>query len=281
MSVSSEVESSRGLETCRVLYLDLLKRSLLNMIYGDKEVVYAAPKNPLKRLVVQAVRAVGVEAVRTKPFDAAKRLEGRDWPTDGQTMLSIKRLENVQMCVEQVLVDGVAGDLIETGVWRGGASILMRAVLKAYGVQDRVVWVADSFEGLPPPGKDFPQDADIPYHTFSELAISQEEVQANFARYELLDAQVRFLKGWFKDTLPVAPIQQLAVMRLDGDMYESTLDGLKALYPKLSVGGFIIIDDYVMLEPCRQAVDDYRKQNNITEEIVPIDFAGAYWRRAQ
>ena len=97
--------------------------------------------------------------------------------------------------------------------------------------------------------------------------------------YGLWDDQVRFLKGWFKDTLPNAPMQQIAVMRLDGDMYELTMDGLNALYPRLSVGGFVIIDDYVLLEPCRQAVDDYRRQHDITEEIVPIDFTGAYWRR--
>ena len=268
-----------GLDDSRALYLDLMKRCLLNMIYGDKEVVYAAPRHPVKKLVVQAVRAMGVEAVHIKEFDAAKRLEGRDWPVQGQTMLSIQRLDNVQQCVEQILADGVPGDLIETGVWRGGASILMRAALKAYGESNRIVYVADSFAGLPPPDKDYPQDADIPYHTFTELAVSQEEVQANFARYGLLDDQVRFLKGWFKDTLPAAPIERLALMRLDGDMYESTMDGLKALYPKLSVGGFVIIDDYVLLEPCRQAVEDYRQHNNITEAVVPIDFAGAYWRR--
>ncbi len=258
-----------------------MKRSLLNMIYGDKEVVYAGPRNPLKQVVVRAIRASGMEPVRPKQFDAAKRLEGSDWPTDGQSMLSMARLDNVQMCVEQAIADNIAGDLIETGVWRGGTTILMRAILKAYGVTDRKVYVADSFAGLPPPGKDYPQDADIPYHTFTELAISLEEVKGNFERYGLLDNQVRFLKGWFKDTLPTAPLTQLAVMRLDGDMYESTMDSLKALYPKLSVGGFAIIDDYGQLEPCRQAVEDYRAQHGIEEPVTRIDFSGVYWRRAK
>ena len=125
---------------------------------------------------------MGVEAVRPKQFNVEKRLEGRDWPVQGQTMLSMQRLDNIQHCVEQVLIDAVPGDLIETGVWRGGASILMRAILKVYGVSDRFVYVADSFAGLPPPGKDYPQDASIPYHTSTELAVSLEEVQANFAR---------------------------------------------------------------------------------------------------
>jgi len=268
------------MDTCQDLYLDLMKRSLMNLIYGDKEVVPAAPKGAGKQLLVQALRAAGLEAVRPRKFDPALRAEGRDWPTYGQTMLSMKRLDNIQFCVEQVIRNEVPGDLIEAGVWRGGASILMRAVLKAYGVRDRYVWVADSFQGIPPPDPEkYPQDAAIPYHTFPELSVSQEDVAANFARYGLLDAQVRFLKGWFRDTLPTAPIERLAVMRLDGDMYESTMDGLTALYPKLSVGGYVILDDYGHLPACTQAVEDYRTQNGITEAIQIIDFAGAYWQR--
>jgi O-methyltransferase len=268
------------MDDCRTLYLNLIKRSLLNMIYGDKEVIYAAPRGQVKRILFSAIRTSGVEVVRPRSFDPAVRASGGDWPTDGQTMLSMARLDNIQYCVETVLKDAVPGDLIETGVWRGGATIFMRALLKAYSVTDRLVYVADSFEGLPPADEaKYPQDAGIPYHTMKELMISLEKVQANFARYELLDDQVKFLKGWFRDTLPTAPMKQLAVMRLDGDMYESTMDGLNALYPKLSVGGFVIIDDYGMLEPCRQAVDDYRAQHGIQETIEKIDFAGVFWRR--
>ncbi len=264
----------------RDLYLDLMKRSLLNLIYGDREVVYANPASPVKRMVFAAVRAQGAEVVRRKQFDAEVRQSGRDWPTDGQTMLSMKRLENVQYCVEQAIKNNVPGNLIEAGVWRGGASILMRAVLKAHNVLDRKVFVADSFEGLPAPDADkYPQDIGIDYHKMDELKISLSEVQGNFERYQLLDEQVKFLKGWFEDTLPTADTGPLAVIRLDGDMYESTMDGLEALYERLSPGGFIILDDYVMLEPCRKAVDDYRKRNGITEEIIPIDFAGAYWKK--
>ena len=135
------------------------------------------------------------------------------------------------------LTDGVPGDLIETGVWRGGATILMRAILKARGVTDRVVWVADSFAGLPAPNAArYPLDAGINLHRFPQLAVTLERVQDNFRRYGLLDDQVRFLKGWFRDTLPAAPIERLAVLRLDGDLYESTIQALESLYDKLSAG---------------------------------------------
>lgn len=139
----------------------------------------------------------------------------------------------------------------------------MRAILAAHGDTTRKVFVADSFEGLPPPDAEkFPQDRWCVYHTFKNLAISLEAVRDNFKRFGLLDDRVVFLKGWFKDTLPTAPIDHLSVLRLDGDMYQSTMEALESLYPKLSKGGFCIIDDYG-LEGCKMAVDDFRRKNGI------------------
>src|ERR1044072_7145780 len=132
-------------------------------------------------------------------------------------------MENIQFCVESVVGDEARGDLIETGVWRGGATIFMRGVLRAHGVTDRDVWVADSFQGLPPPdAKRYPADAGDTFHKQTGLAIGVEQVKHNFERYGLLDDQVQFLPGWFKDTLPTPPTEQRAVIRLDGDLYERT-----------------------------------------------------------
>ena len=196
-------------------------------------------------------------------------------------MIGFKRLANLRMCVEAVLADGIPGDLIETGVWRGGATIFMRAILKAFGVVDRFVWVADSFAGLPPPDtRRYPHDQGMTLHEFPQLAVSLESVQDNFRRYGLLDGQVRFLKGWFRDTLPAAPIERLAVLRLDGDLYESTIQALDCLYAKLSVGGFVIVDDYGNVPACRQAVHDFRAEHGISEPIERIDWGGVFWRRA-
>ena len=106
-----------------------------------------------------------------------------------------------------------------------------------------------------------------------------ETVQANFERYDLMDDQVRFLKGWFRDTLHLAPIERLAVLRLDGDMYESTMDALTALYGKVSPGGFVIVDDY-FLPNCRQAIGDFRAARGIDEPIQEIDGNGVFWEKA-
>jgi hypothetical protein len=246
-------------------YLDLMKRCLTNVIYQDARVVRSAPFREIS----------GVEA-----FDAASRRQGEDWPSCAHTMVGLERLNNLQACIENVLSEGVPGDFIEAGVWRGGATIFMRAVLKVKGVKDRRVWAADSFEGLPSPNPaKYPLDSGLTFNQYSYLAVSLEAVQENFRRYDLLDEQVVFLKGWFRDTLPGAPIEQLAVIRIDGDLYESTMDALVNLYPKLSVGGYLIVDDYNDIPACRQAVIDYRHAHAISSLITPIDWTGVYWRR--
>jgi O-methyltransferase len=213
--------------------------------------------------------------------DERARAEGRDWPARAHTMIGFARLANVRTCVETILDDGVPGDLIETGVWRGGATIFMRAILKTREVTDRLVWVADSFAGLPPPDPTrYPSDEGITLHRFPQLAVPLERVQDKLRRYALLDQQVRFLRGWFRDTLPAAPIERLAILRLDGDLYESTIQALDGLYSKLSVGGFVIVDDYGNVAACRQAVHDFRAAHGITDAIQPINWGGIFWRRS-
>jgi len=271
-------------EDSRHLYLDLMKRCLVNMIYPQTEEVplpgsATGFRDRFARVLLKGEGESGrISAAQSG--DHLGRMEGRIWPVVAHTMIGLKRLDNLEFCIEEVIAKGVSGDLIETGVWRGGTTIFMRAVLKAYSVTDRRVWVADSFEGLPPPNTaKYPRDADSDLHEARELAVSLEEVKANFNRYGLLDDQVRFLKGWFRDTLPVAPIERLAVLRLDGDMYESTMDTLANLYPKLSKGGYVIVDDYGAIPACSQAVNDYRSANGISEEIRDIDWTGVFWQK--
>jgi len=255
------------------LYLELLKKCVGNSIYDDDL--------DLMRGTFTRDEASGklVSTQGARVEDHLKFL-GLIWPSRAHTMIGVPRLDNLRACAEAALDDGVEGDFIETGVWRGGAVIFMRGILKAYGIEDRVVWVADSFAGLPPgdPAR-YAKESTVAFHEHGDLAVSLEQVQKNFARYDLLDAQVKFLKGWFRDTLPTAPIRKLALMRLDGDLYESTMDALAALYPKLSPGGFAIIDDYNLIKACNDAVEDFRRERGIAEPISPIEGGGAFWRK--
>jgi O-methyltransferase len=241
------------------LYLELMKQCLTRFIFGDASIGRRSEKR----------------------LKASIRADGLDWPAEAETMIGLRRLDNLEDCITHVLEEGVPGDLIETGVWRGGATIFMRAVLKAYGDTTRTVWAADSFEGLPKPDPEtYPADEGDRHWKKEELAVSLDQVQTNFRRYGLLDEQVQFLVGWFRDTLPNAPIERLAVLRLDGDMYESTIVALRSLYPKVSVGGYVIVDDYGAVAGCRKAVDDFREEHGIVDELREIDWSGVFWQRS-
>jgi hypothetical protein len=269
-------------------YVSMLKKSLLNETALEAEVAYFAVRDALQH--GETVDDVALYDVRNRMPEHFRRVEeareaGRYFDRKHRnigfayTMIGRRRLENIEHCVVSVLDEGVQGDLVECGVWRGGAAILMRGILAAWGSTDRTVWVADSFAGLPAP--ELPHDTlDLSAERRPELIVSLRRVQENFALYDLLDSQVRFLEGWFKDTLPGAPIGAIAVLRLDGDLYESTMTSLTALYDRVSPGGFVIIDDYNRLPSCRAAVDDYRAPRGIADPIIDIDWAGAYWRKS-
>ncbi len=256
--LSENSGSPRYVYNSQKTYLDLLVKSVLGLIYEDP---------PYPRF--------GDEV-----FNLDTRLKGLDWPTKALTMVGLKRLMNARQLAENVIWENVPGDFLEAGVWRGGVGIMLRGVLSAYGVSDRCLWLADSFEGLPPPDKDaYPSDSASEFHTCPELAVNIDQVKGNFRKYDLLDDQVVFLKGWFKDTLPQAPIDKIALLRLDGDLYESTMQGLVSLYDKVSDNGYIIIDDYHCVPQCAQAVEDFCAKRNISPVLNEIDGVGVYWRK--
>jgi hypothetical protein len=296
------------------LYLDLLKRAIANIIYQDQALFYCEHGRPLKR---------------GPGFDLRLRVVGEDMPSQAHSMVGVRRLENIQHCIENVLRDNVPGDLIETGVASGGSAIFMRGALKAYGCVDRIVYAADAFvtplaplrpwqlflakwvargiaaipfegwrrrlcNGLSRAGGSFPpienpsedvrvamlwfiRNFDLTYALGRRTGLTN--VRANFARYGLLDDQIRFLRGYFSDTLPAAPFEKIAVMRLDGDLYESTMDSLTYVYPKLSAGGYCIIDDYHAFPSCARAVDEYREQFAISSPLEAIDRVSVFWRK--
>lgn len=293
-------------------YLDLLERALTNVLYEDMTLmVYDSSRR--SRLA--------------EGFDLERRTCGEDVPWQAHTMAGLKRLENVRQCVETVIVDQVPGDLVELGVLRGGCSIFMRGVLRAFDQTDRKVYACDTFvprAKLSPFTRQFLLPlvsvfASIPFRPFQRWLCSEyirksgsfpavndpsdelidmtlftlqhvsllshhrgtglDDVKSNFARYGLLDEQVVFLKGYFSDTLSDAPIEKLALLRLDGDTFESTRDSLALLYDKLSPGGFCIIDDYYAFVDCQNAIDRFREKHGITDQIIRIDNMSVYWRK--
>jgi O-methyltransferase len=244
-------------------YLDLVERSLANEICGESRLE---------------------TFVRTLTVRLRHPWQTRDWrkvwPARALTMIGGERLRNLRALVESTIEDGVPGHYIETGVWRGGACILMRATLAAHGVADRKVFVADSFEGLPrPDAARYPADRRDRLFSFGELSVSEAEVRRNFEAFGLLDDQVVFVKGFFRDTLPALTSERFALIRLDGDMYESTMVALVNLYDSLSSGGYVVVDDYGVLAGCRKAVHDFLDERGLSPNIRPIDQAGVWWKK--
>ena len=249
-------------ERGREMYLELLKKAILFEIWQEYE-------EDLISGLYNRVRTVNPK----------KHRMGEIWPKIAHSMIGRMRMDHLQTCMETVVKENIEGDFIETGVWRGGACIFMSGFLEVHGIHDRKVWLADSFQGLPAPNAaKYPKDKGDKLYTFDYLRVSIEDVKNNFRKYDLLDEKVQFLKGWFRDTLPTAPIEQLAILRLDGDLYESTMDSLTNLYHRVSQGGFIIIDDYV-LRTCKAAIIDFRKAHNIQVPLVEIDNSAVYWRK--
>ena len=242
----------------------------------------SAAARELRRAVLTGARTVlqattGLELARRAKVDMSAREGGTEtYPECAETMVGARRLENIQFAVRTVILEQIPGDWLETGVWRGGASIFARACLEAYGDANRTVWLADSFAGLPRPS--LPQDHGDMLWSYPKLAVGVEEVQENFRRYDLLDDRVRFLVGWFAETLPTAPIKDIAILRLDGDLYESTMDAL-VVYEKVSPGGFIIVDDYESVPACKRAITDFRQAHDIEAPLVGIDQHAVYWRK--
>jgi O-methyltransferase len=289
--------------TVQQRYLDLLRRSLINELYLENDARLLYVLGALQ--VGQGIEGDVLRNIRTRrPALVAKlaadREEGSPWwnvpvrQADGteqivsmrnfcdftHSMIGAKRMRNIEECLDRVREENIPGDVAETGVWRGGAAVFMRGYLAAYGMDDRLVWAADSFEGLPKPTSQADLGFDYSSATTPILAVSLDEVRELFERYGLLDDGVRFLKGWFRDTLPAAPIKALSLLRLDGDLYESTRDGLQALHDKVVPGGFILVDDYGDFPPCRKAVDEFRAERGIDAPIVKVDWSGVYWRKA-
>lgn len=241
-------------DAVKKLYTDLLIQCLLDNIYGSHDSQSKAPATE------------------------HQVTEGNYWPERAHTMIGLKRLKNIEECFLSVARDNIEGDFIETGVWRGGACIFMAGLCKAYG-EGRKVYVADSFEGLPPPDPQYKHDVKDVHSTYGFLAVSVDQVKSHFQRYNLLDDNVVFVKGFFETSLVNAGIEKLAILRLDGDMYSSTIQVLDQLYDKVSVGGYVIIDDYGCLHNCRAAVDDFRAKRAILTPMIAVDWSGVYWRK--
>lgn len=225
----------------------------------------------------------------SRRVDRAKRAQGTDLPQTALTMTGEARLRFLASAVGELVTAGVPGDLIETGVWRGGSGIVMRAALEeslfrlkgsGLGGGERKIFLADSFEGLPAPyqfdSKSAWNSGGLDLSNIDYLSVAEGDVRRNLQTFGFDDDDFVTVKGWFHESLPTLANRRFALIRLDGDLYSSTMVALENLYPSLSPGGYLIVDDWA-IEECREAVEKYRSEHKITEEIKEIDGESVFW----
>lgn len=273
-------------DAARERYLRLLKRALINLLYPELELQIKFLRESRGELAgtdrERHLRDLADRDPAAFTRLRALKISGMALAHCPHTMIGQFRLDNIERCAERIFADGVEGDFLEAGVCQGGATIFMRALQVVHGEPDRRTWVVDSFRGVPPSDKEQDQRYGLNLEEAREpwLAFSEARVRDHFSRYDLLDGQVEFVAGWVAESLPKAPIGPLAMLRLDVDLYSSTRECLDLLYDKVSPGGYVIVDDYVWLDCCRDAVDDFRARRGIEEPILTIDDSGIYWRKA-
>ncbi|MEJ2619793.1 MAG: TylF/MycF/NovP-related O-methyltransferase [Candidatus Thiodiazotropha sp.] len=266
------------------LYLDLLKRALTRTLVAKnierhslnpKRPIFAVTNKVIKNILTP-LKLELVKNIESSEHDYIESTHSANTRNEeAETMLGIKQLDQMQAAITDVVNNNIPGDALEAGVWRGGMTIFMRGVLRVLNDNSRNVWVVDSFEGLPAPDKNHDSFGWVE----EDMSVSLDDVKKNFQRYNLDDENVKYLKGFFSETLPQAPIDKLSILRVDADLYESTLSVLEPLYPKLSVGGYAIFDDYQNLKDCQRAINEYRQKHNITDEIIEIDQRAIYWKK--
>jgi O-methyltransferase len=237
------------------------------------------------------------ETTATPPLQHPAWLEKRDLAPSldkvrSFTMVPAESLIDLARLVRTVLMYNIPGDFVECGVWRGGASFLVADLLRQAGVQDRKVWLFDSFEGLPPPQEiDGPEalayarSTDDPWYHDSCRA-SLENVQQTATELGL-SSYAQFIKGWFDQTLPVnrQRIGPIAVLRIDGDWYSSVHCCLDQLYDQVVDGGFVVLDDYYAYDGCAIAVHEFLGERHLAHRIENVvgaeDYQSALFRKGK
>lgn len=192
------------------------------------------------------------------------------------TLIGEDGLDNIKELLEKVKEKNVPGAFVEAGIWRGGACIWARAVMDYLGIREPVIG-CDSFVGLPPPK--WVQDEGDQHYLVRELAVSQRTVEENI-RYFVLEGNITLVPGFFEETMPTLKdgLGDISILRVDGDLYGSTMEVLENLYNKVSVGGFIIADDYA-LPGAKMAIDDFRDKYQIKNSLIKVNETIHYWQK--
>lgn len=269
------------------MYLDLLKKCLTRQIFDDDDFEIVPRSRSLKgrvaRRAMQLLASRNLRLVRRGQTRVEDKIEGIGWPAKAETMMGVRRLDWLESTVVQIVSENIPGDFFEAGCWRGGAVIFLLGALRALRQTGRVVWAADSFAGYPAPTASSSEADHLLWERHDYFAVSRADFEQNVARYGLGGDALRVLEGFFDQSIPKAPIERLAMIRIDIDGYEGVSAVLDLLYPKLSPGGFVVVDE-LEVAGCKRAIDEFFARNGLDKaQILPIQqkkTKAAYWRKS-
>ena len=191
------------------------------------------------------------------------------------TAVFIPRLASLYKLSKEIDRRGVVGDIVECGVYNGGSSALMASVC-CHSSIERDIWLFDSFEGLPEPtDKDGKKAQSCGWWCHGNL----DKVKRIYQSLCIPEYRVRIVKGWFKDTFPSTQVQDIALLHIDADWYESVKLCFENFYERVQPGGFIVIDDYGHWEGCKRATDEFLTSRAINAELIQVDYTGRYFQK--
>ncbi|PHR62704.1 MAG: macrocin O-methyltransferase [Robiginitomaculum sp.] len=223
----------------------------------------------MRRLISSIFEKFGYKIIREKKGEFSPEFLEEYTKISDLTMVDRSGALAVWDAVDHVVNRSIEGDLVECGIWRGGISILMARRLATLGSKTRKLWLFDTFEGMSEPTEvDMDKHGVAASDQLSQASKTDEEnnvwayasdeaVASNFRKSGVDPSICNFVKGKVEDTIPKNMPKKISILRLDTDWYESTKHELEYLYPKLSTGGVLLIDDYQYWGGCHQAVEEY------------------------
>ena len=290
------------MKTSAERYISLLKSSVMNQLYVELEaqLIYAVLCASHREIpVLDKLQSMRVdEALLNHLYqlkDSGDSIvlqsldrKGEPFPDDSlrnytefaHTLLGRDRLDHLEKCIRTIFAEKIQGDFLQAGCWRGGSAIFLQGLQHALGKGCRKFWIADSFQGLPKSehaaDQGFPMDKSVlPF-----LNVDRAQVESLFQRYDLWDENIEILEGWFEETLNCPPIQSLSLLHIDADLYSSTKCVLESCYQLVTEGGFVVIDDYGKLPPCKEAVDEFLAKQRLAPSLEAIGEHAVGWRVA-
>jgi O-methyltransferase len=190
-------------------------------------------------------------------------------------MVGLARLKNLVRLAELIDLENIAGDIVECGTWNGGSGALL-AQVGARSPHERMTWLFDSFEGLPAPSEKDGKAA-VPYR--GKCRGATDSVREVLGKLAVPETRARIVPGWFQDTLAQAPIQRIALLHIDADWYESVRFVLDTLYPRVTPGGYVVLDDYGYWQGCRTAWEEFQATLPAAPALVSVDGIGCFLRK--